>query len=341
MDSLNISSRIFNFCAARSSRTANSGWTIFNGSCCVHRGAKRPDTKKRAGVRYSDAGGVIYSCFNCGAKAVWQPGSRLSSRWKQILEWMSIPVDELKRIEFDAWRFRSEEVVVQEEQAKSVALSFTPKELPVKARPFSFWIEEGCEDPNFLDCATYVLNRSPSIYDGYEYFWTPEKSKAMNRRVIIPFYWKEELVGWTGRTVDRFGERYHKEIASDYIFNTDRIKRNDKYIIITEGPFDAIASNGVATLGDNITQKQKLWLAAQPQKKIVVPDREKMGGKLVDTALEMGWSVSLPLWPEDVKDAADANRKHGKLYTIKSILENTTDNSLKIRTWRQIILNKR
>lgn len=341
MDSRNISSRIYSFCVSRSSRNANSGWTIFNGSCCVHRGASRPDTKSRAGVRYTETGGIVYSCFNCGAKAVWTPGSRISSMWRSLLGWMGMQDDELRKLEYDAWLTRSEETIQYAEVVKSTAMNFKVKDLPPSARPFSFWLENECDDPNFLAVAEYVLSRSPPIFEGCEYYWTPDKAKSINRRVLIPFYWKHELVGWTGRTIDSFGERYHKEIDSDYIFNTDRIKKTDKYIIIVEGPFDAIATNGCATLGDNITQKQKQWLAAQPQEKIVLPDREKMGGKLVDTALEMKWTVSIPQWPEDVKDAAAMCAKHGKLYTIKSVLENKTSNSLRIQTWRQIFLNSK
>jgi hypothetical protein len=39
--------------------------------------------------------------------------------------------------------------------------------------------------------------------------------------------------------------------------------------------------------------------------------------------------VSFPPWDPDVKDANDAVQKYGKLFTVKSILDFSVDNSTK------------
>jgi hypothetical protein len=61
------------------------------------------------------------------------------------------------------------------------------------------------------------------------------------------------------------------------------------------------------------------------------------GKKLVDQALELGWSVSFPDWDPGIKDANDALCKYGRLYTLYSIIKNKESNKLKIqlkaRTW--------
>ena len=40
--------------------------------------------------------------------------------------------------------------------------------------------------------------------------------------------------------------------------------------------------------------------------------------------------VSFPLWEDDVKDAADAIHKYGKLYTLNSIIDARISNNTKI-----------
>ena len=47
-------------------------------------------------------------------------------------------------------------------------------------------------------------------------------------------------------------------------------------------------------------------------------------------AIKRGWEVSFPDWDE-CKDVGDALTKYGRLFTIRSILENTISNSTKIQ----------
>jgi DNA primase len=77
---------------------------------------------------------------------------------------------------------------------------------------------------------------------------------------------------------------------------------------------------------------QQIALLKQLQKEIVVvPDRDKAGLKLVEQALEQGWSVSMPEWPDEVKDINDAVKKFGKLYTMWAIASAIESNPLKIQ----------
>ena len=47
-------------------------------------------------------------------------------------------------------------------------------------------------------------------------------------------------------------------------------------------------------------------------------------------AVELGWSVSIPDWPEDVKDVNDAVVKFGKLATLISIMQAKETSRIKI-----------
>ena len=62
---------------------------------------------------------------------------------------------------------------------------------------------------------------------------------------------------------------------------------------------------------------------------ILCPDRDKPGKELIDEALALGWEVSFPPWYKDVKDAADAVQRYGRLATVASIIKHATSNKIK------------
>ena len=63
---------------------------------------------------------------------------------------------------------------------------------------------------------------------------------------------------------------------------------------------------------------------------IVVPDQDEAGMKLIDRAIELGWSVSIPEWPAGVKDVNDAVIQLGRLGTLLTILANKETSRIKI-----------
>jgi DNA primase len=184
-----------------------------------------------------------------------------------------------------------------------------------------------------------LSSRGDDILLGGDFYWTPNKANSLNRRIIIPFYWENEVVGWTARVIDNSSPmRYFSEVQPRYLFNTDAIKNDWEYIFICEGPFDGIAINGIAMLGDKVMPDQARWLNQTGKKIIVVPDRVEQGGKLVDVALSEGWHVSFPRWDQGIKDAADAVKAYGKLYTVWSIIDAMTKNKLEIGVRRQRLI---
>ena len=71
----------------------------------------------------------------------------------------------------------------------------------------------------------------------------------------------------------------------------------------------------------------------------MVPDADKSGKKLIDDALEYGWSVSFPIWQKDYKDVSEAVEKLGKLFVLKSIIEAKEAGRLKIELLRKRLYN--
>ena len=154
---------------------------------------------------------------------------------------------------------------------------------------------------------------------------------------MIPFYWRGDIVGYTGRMfVESDKAKYFTNVQPGYVFNMDAQHWNRKFVIVTEGPFDAITVSGVSILGSEINETQKELINGLNRQVIVVPDRDASGQKLVDQAIEFGWSVAFPKWPDAVTDVADAVSKYGRLFVIQSILKTTETTKLKIDLQRKM-----
>jgi DNA primase len=154
----------------------------------------------------------------------------------------------------------------------------------------------------------------------------------------VPFYWHGELVGYTGRLFDtRNNEiKYYTETQPGYVFNLDAQDWQRKFVLVMEGPFDAITLGGVAILGSEINDTQRELIQGLNRQVIVVPDRDQPGQKLTDQAKEFGWSVAFPQWHESVTDVAEAVSEYGRLFTLQSILKSTESTALKIDLRRKI-----
>ena len=163
----------------------------------------------------------------------------------------------------------------------------------------------------------------------------------LNQRIIVPCYFNRKIVGWVSRHIKPNKDttpKYYVNIQRDYLFNVDQLYTKDrKYVILVEGPFDAIGIDGVGLLGSQVTDIQAEFLNSFNKKIILVPDRDRAGKKLIPSAIKHGWSVSFPEWDKNVKDVADAVKKYGRLFTLRSILDTSEDNSMKINVLKRQI----
>ena len=91
-----------------------------------------------------------------------------------------------------------------------------------------------------------------------------------------------------------------------------------------------MAIDGIAILGNEISEQQADIIDRLGRQVIVVPDTDRPGRKMVDAALEYGWDVSFPVWQETCKDINEAVSKYGKLFVLKSILTSVETSKLKI-----------
>jgi DNA primase len=174
-----------------------------------------------------------------------------------------------------------------------------------------------------------MSSRKLWLDEGYEYYWS---SKLGYRdRLIIPFKYEGRIVGWTARTVKDSKAKYLSESQPGYVFGLDEQRPQKIYCVVVEGPIDAIHIEGCALLGSEINDQQALLLNRLNKEVVVLPDRDKAGKKLVEQAIDQGWSVSMPEWKSGIKDVGDAVLEYGKIYTLYSIISAAESSPLKIR----------
>lgn len=137
-------------------------------------------------------------------------------------------------------------------------------------------------------------------------------------------------MGYTGRKIKPGKPKYLTDSQSGYVFNLDAQTYQRKYVIVSEGQFDAIAVDGVAIMTNEPNEAQVIRLTALGKEVIVVPDRDRAGARMLKSAIINGWSASLPPWGDNIKDIADAVKTHGRLYALSAILHYRISGEIKI-----------
>ena len=315
-----------------------SGWISFNAPCCVHNG-ETADKKKRGGLMSSADGTVSYHCFNCGFKASYVIGRKLTYKMRQFMSYIGIPEDTIRKMAIEP--MREEEGDTKYEQKKFV--TFSKRELPKNTHNLEVWLEKyvakDLTEPqwNKIDALLNYLKSRGIGPDWYDFMYSPDQHWDVNKRLLIPFYWRGDIVGFSGRMFEQSTKvKYYTDVQPGYVFNMDAQDWTRKFVIVTEGPFDAITVSGVSILGSEINDIQKELINNLSRRVIVVPDRDAPGEKLINQAMEFGWSVAFPEWEDGVDDVADAVLKYGRLFTIQSILKTTESSKLKIDLKRKM-----
>jgi len=315
-----------------------SGWIAFNAPCCIHHGESQ-DRRKRGGIMNSPDGTLSFHCFNCGFKTSYAPGRKISLKTKKWMSWMGIGDTAIKKLVIEALRLEESSNIIE----KKKFVTFEKKELPKNSHKLEIWLEKYLKKDltdrqhQYIDSLLNYLKERGIEATWYDFMYSPDVHFDFNKRVIIPFYWKGNIVGYTGRLFEKLDKvKYYTDVQPGYVFNLDVQDWSRKFVIVTEGPFDAISVSGVSILGSEINDIQRDLIENLGRRIIVVPDNDKPGDKLIDQAIEYRWSVAFPRWDEKVADVADAVLKYGRLFTIQSILKSTESNKLKIDLKRKM-----
>jgi len=298
-------------------RKTSSGWHSFNAVCCHHRG-HRPDTRHRGGVRF-DGNNWVMHCFNCGFKCNFTLGQSIGQKTRQFLSWLGIDNEQIQRWNLESLQNKD---LLQLITRKKENIKFVEKKLPAT----EILDANNIKHKKFIE---YLTNRNIDT-EKYAFYVNPDSKDRIGNGIVIPYYFKQKIVGSTIRFLDNKKPKYLNDQQSGYVFNIDKQKHDWQICIVTEGIFDAISIDGVAVMHDDISSDQAVLLNQLNRTVIVVPDFDATGLKITDRALELGYKVSLPNWEPGIKDVNDAVVKYGKLATTLSIIENATSSKIKI-----------
>ena len=314
---------VISYLPAKRKQTA-SGWISFNAPCCVHRGDNQ-DKRQRGGIKPSPDGSFSFHCFNCGYTASFVLGRNLTFKARKLLEWMNVPQEEIERINLESLRHKSIEGLLGERQQVANQLQnirFEDKDLPADTQPL-----------NDTGLAYLRSRRLPVDY--------PFMYKTMPRPgIVIPFTHDNQVVGHTTRFLDDRTPKYIQDIQPGYVFGTDLQGATWQHVIVVEGVFDALSISGLAVLHADINEAQVRLIRSLGREVVVVPDQDEAGMRLVDRAVELGWSVSMPNWPADVKDVNDAVIRWGRLGCLLTIMQARETSKIKIELRKKALVKR-
>ena len=311
---------VVSFLPARRKSTS-SGWISFNAPCCEHNSENR-DKRQRGGLKPTPDGSWSYHCFNCGYTCSFVLGRNLTFKARKLLQWLNVPGEEIERINLESLKHKSIVGLLNERQEVVEKLSnieFEDRDLPADTQPLNDQAQ------------TYLEQRCIALDYPFLYKTMPRPG------IVIPFTHNNQVVGHTTRFLDDRTPKYIQDIQHGYVFGTDLQRDAWQYAIVVEGVFDALAINGLAVLHAEINDAQVRLIRSLGKEIVVVPDQDEAGMKLVDRAVELGWTVSIPDWPERVKDVNDAVIQLGKVGTLLTILAAKESSKIKIELQRKKI----
>ena len=309
------------------------GWLSFNAICCIHNGNSQ-DRRGRGGIKATDQG-WSYHCFNCSYTASFVLGRTVSFKAKRLLSWMGVPDNEIEMLNLESLRHRSIHGIIEDRQKIFNTLSA---------------IEFG-EADDFPPCAEVVTPEFPLYWDYIRKRKVPEDFPVMTSiktdgvhwtrpYVLIPFTYNDKVVGWTARFLDNKIPKYINHSQPGYVFGIDLQHTNWQYVIVTEGIFDALSISGLAVMHNTISDSQARLIRSLGKEVIVVPDQDTAGLELIDCAVELGYSVSIPEWPAGCKDVNDAVIKLGRLGALLTIMQAKETSKIKIELRKKQLVKR-
>ena len=304
-------------------KQTTSGWVSFNAPCCVHNGESQ-DRRQRGGIKPSD-NGWSYHCFNCGYTASFVLGRQLSFKARRLLQWLMVPQEEIERINLESLKHRNIEGILAERQQiveRLNSIEFEDRDLPDRCQPLD--VTNGLGYAGTDNAQQYLKDRCVPM--DYPYLYKPMPRPG----IVIPFTHNGQVVGHTMRFLDDRTPKYIHDTQPGYVFGTDLQRSGWQHALVVEGVFDALAIDGLAVLHADVNDAQVRLIRSLDRTITVVPDQDEAGMRLTDRAIELGWAVSMPDWPEDVKDVNDAVKKFGKLTTLIHIFQARETSKIKI-----------
>ncbi len=309
------------------------GWLSFNAVCCTHNGNSQ-DKRGRGGIKVTEQG-WSYHCFNCSYTASFSIGRTLSFKARRLLGWMGVPDNEIEMLNLESLRHRSIHGIIDDRKRVSDAIQ-------------GIEFKDGDDFPPYSEVITPEF---PLYWDYIRKRGVPEDFPIMTAIkndgihwvrpfVLVPFTYDNKIVGWTARFLDNKQPKYINHSQPGYVFGTDLQHSDWNHVIVTEGIFDALSISGLAVMHNTISDSQARLIRSLDKEVIVVPDQDMPGVELIDRAVELGYSVSIPEWPSHIKDVNDAVIEYGRLGALLTIMQSRETSKIKIELRKKQLVKR-
>lgn len=317
---------IFGYLPAKRKQTP-SGWISFNCPCCNEK-------RSRGGIKTNDQG-WSYHCFNCGYTASFVLGRTLGYKATTLLERFGVPEQEINALNLESLRHRSIHGILDDRARVTNTISDIKFE----------------ELDDFPPASELITPDLPLYWNYLRDRCVPEDFPAMTTirtdgvnwvrpHVTIPFTYDGKIVGWCARFLDNKAPKYINHTQPGYVFGTELQNDSWQYVIVVEGIFDALCIDGLSVMHNTVSDAQARLIRNLGKEIVVVPDQDQAGLELIDRALELGWSVSIPDWPANIKDVNDAVVKFGKLATLLTIMQAKETSRIKIELRKKHLVKR-
>lgn len=318
----NVQEFIYNFLP----KIKNRGeWKCFNCPSCCRFGESRNDSKQRGGLRF-DGDGMVYHCFNCHFSWGWNPGFRMSKKMNMFLEDLGLNNSQLMEL-----RKLIDEFIDKKNDENKHAVQRIIRDIPSEYKSINESLKNGEVSKTLSKVYSYLQGRNERLLTWSDLMWAEGRDNF-----LIPCYEFGKVVGYSLRQLnDESEHKYIHYVPSGYIFNFDNLNKNRKYQLLVEGQTDALSLDCLSLLSNTFTSDKlkRLLDYKNDSEIIIVPDRDKPGKKLIEQVIneKLPFSVSFPTWGFGIKDAEDAVKKYGRLYTLYNIIQNKESDYNKIK----------
>jgi len=276
------------------------------------------DYKVRAAFSFSDTR-IKFKCFNCGREPSFTKNStKMHHEFREVLNGFGIIDNDIDLILGKAY-FNKDQLVLAKKKAES---RIEEVSLPEDSYQVTKVDEE---DLWTIVASEYLETRGLSLDD---HKWFLCSKEPFRDRLIIPYYKDGKIIYWQARSfLAETKKRYINATVptEPVIFNYDELNRfTDASLFITEGVFDAISIGGASILGSKLyKQKIEAFNKSRRRKIFVIDKKDKQnnGYKLGLEVLKHGWEITY-ITSNNLADVNESVTKHGKLYTIRNLMEN-------------------
>lgn len=297
---------------------------LYNFRCPICGDSKKNKNKARAYI-YAMKNNTNFKCHNCGSSLSFNNFLKdqdpqlhkqyTLEKFKSGFTGKNFPTNEPEFV-FEKPVFAQRIVLPLCDQVESAATYLRNRRL----NPKEFYYAE--------DFGEFVRS-----FKGVDY-----KDLRKESRIIIPLYYKKNLIGFQGRALNPGSVKYITimlEEGAPKIYGLDKIERNSR-VYITEGPFDStFIRNAIAMCGADADISRwgisdPVWIYDnEPRNREIVSRIERTinnGGRVVI------WPVSIE--EKDINDMVLAG--HDVQDLVKSNTCSGLEAKLKFNTWKKI-----